>query len=203
MTIRASRSKEETNFKIFKATLEIATTKGVGAVTMEEVARQSGVAKTTIYRRYANSQELLKSICDFDNIRVPNVEHLSPSHENFVRLLELLEERFSQSFGVRAVGVILSGGNEFFRSIVKNGVLPVAKNMNDFFHRGQQQGVIREGIDIEIIIENIIGSLVSFYAFADISDTANESDKTHQNAGISHSWAQREASMLWPAISSL
>ena len=52
---RREQLREQTDHKIMKATLAIVISDGVGAVTIEEVARRSGVAKTTIYRRYKNA----------------------------------------------------------------------------------------------------------------------------------------------------
>ena len=45
---RREQLREQTDHKIMKATLAIVISDGVGAVTIEEVARRSGVAKTTI-----------------------------------------------------------------------------------------------------------------------------------------------------------
>ena len=55
---RREQLREQTDHKIMKATLAIVISDGVGAVTIEEVARRSGVAKTTIYRRYR-----MRTIC--------------------------------------------------------------------------------------------------------------------------------------------
>ena len=54
---RREQLREQTDHKIMKATLAIVISDGVGAVTIEEVARRSGVAKTTIYRRYKNADD--------------------------------------------------------------------------------------------------------------------------------------------------
>ena len=43
---RREQLREQTDHKIMKATLAIVISDGVGAVTIEEVARRSGVAKT-------------------------------------------------------------------------------------------------------------------------------------------------------------
>ena len=59
---RREQLREQTDRKIMRATLEIMISKGVAAVTIEEVARRSGVAKTTIYRRYKNADDLLQRI---------------------------------------------------------------------------------------------------------------------------------------------
>lgn len=59
---RREQLREQTDHKIMKATLAIVISDGVGAVTIEEVARRSGVAKTTIYRRYKNADDLLRRV---------------------------------------------------------------------------------------------------------------------------------------------
>lgn len=60
--LRGERTREATDRKLMQATLQIAVDRGISGVTIEEVARRSGVAKTTIYRRYHNADELLREI---------------------------------------------------------------------------------------------------------------------------------------------
>ena len=47
-TPRGERTREATDRKLMRATLQIAVDRGISGVTIEEVARRSGVAKTTI-----------------------------------------------------------------------------------------------------------------------------------------------------------
>ena len=60
--LRGERTREATDRKLMQATLQIAVDRGISGVTIEEVARRSGVAKTTIYRRYHNADEQLREI---------------------------------------------------------------------------------------------------------------------------------------------
>ena len=60
--LRGERTREATDRKLMQATLQIAVDRGISGVTIEEVARRSGVAKTTIYRRYHNADELLRKV---------------------------------------------------------------------------------------------------------------------------------------------
>ena len=50
---------EEAREKMLRATAEIVFSDGVNAVTFDEVARRSGVAKTTIYRHFESKNEML------------------------------------------------------------------------------------------------------------------------------------------------
>lgn len=50
--------------KMLDAATEVVTDVGVGAFSVDEVARRSGVAKTTIYRHFPNAKELLVAALD-------------------------------------------------------------------------------------------------------------------------------------------
>src|SRR6187402_1712474 len=52
-------ARTEVDDRIFGAALEILRSKGPLAVSIESVAAASGVAKTTIYRRFENRESLL------------------------------------------------------------------------------------------------------------------------------------------------
>lgn len=49
---------------MISATQEIITDRGIDGFTVDEVARRSGVAKTTIYRHFCSGDELLLRGCD-------------------------------------------------------------------------------------------------------------------------------------------
>ena len=55
---------EEAREKMLRATGEIAFSDGVNAVTFDEVARRSGVAKTTIYRHFESKNDLIVHALD-------------------------------------------------------------------------------------------------------------------------------------------
>lgn len=59
MDDRVRRSKE----LVLRATSELLTATGLGGVSVDEVARQSGVAKTTIYRHWPTRSDLLMEAC--------------------------------------------------------------------------------------------------------------------------------------------
>ena len=95
---RREQLREQTDRKIMRATLEIMISKGVAAVTIEEVARRSGVAKTTIYRRYKNADDLLQRI-QLEVAGLPDFSDLQPSRSGLQAMLErrrgaLVRQRF-------------------------------------------------------------------------------------------------------------
>ena len=56
---RVRRSKEV----VLRTTFELLTESGLGGVSVDEVSRRSGVAKTTIYRHWATRAELILDAC--------------------------------------------------------------------------------------------------------------------------------------------
>jgi len=55
---------EEARNKMLRATVEVLHRDGIHAVTYDEIARKSGVAKTTIYRHFPSRNELLVAALD-------------------------------------------------------------------------------------------------------------------------------------------
>ena len=113
---RRERLREQTDRKIMKATLGIVISDGIGAVTIEEVARRSGVAKTTIYRRYRNADDLLQRIQP-EVAGLPNFNDLKPSRSGLATMLQRIQDCFDSELGLKAVGVVLSSDNATLKAI--------------------------------------------------------------------------------------
>lgn len=168
MTGNRAALREATNAKIAKATLEVALANGPEAVTVEEVARRSGVAKTTIYRRYRNSAELLDSIRGFTPAIIRHGEPLAPTKANLRLMIEEAVRFFDQSVGVKGVGSLLSSDSTLLRVMAARVLGPVKTRAIRFFANGARQGVFREGIDVDFILDVIIGAMVVRAAMAGV-----------------------------------
>ena len=180
-TPRGERTREATDRKLMRATLQIAVDRGISGVTIEEVARRSGVAKTTIYRRYHNADELLHEISAM-YLAIPDPDPVpSPTREHFTQLLQRLVDWVRDNdIDVKRVGIVLSSEAEFFQHIVDQ--------VGAFLKQGVAQGVFREDVDEKLLLSTIIGSLVAYEA---IEGKAMDDDTA---------WASRMADLLWPAL---
>ena len=183
---RNRRTKAATDRKITQAALQIAIHQGISSVTIEEVSRVSGVAKTTIYRRYRNSADLLH------DLRVQKVSTLTAgcedyetSRSGFMRMLEQTRERFDTSIGITSAGLALSGSSEFFTTIIDELVTPIKQRFANYIERGQRQGVFRKPLDANHLFDTILGSMVACEALG------SAKGKT---------WTQKTTDLVWPAI---
>jgi AcrR family transcriptional regulator len=182
---RGEHTREETNRKIARATMQIALSEGTKAVTIEEVSRRSGVAKTTIYRRFSNSDELLKNISILDALPPLEIGNLAPTKENLELLIQTAVDFFDTSVGVKSVGMILCSDSEFFKQVFDNLVLPVRNRVAEFFDNGIRQKVFKTDTDTDFILEQIIGSMVACAAV---------------HGDVSHAWIRTMAAFLWQGI---
>ncbi|WP_300765630.1 TetR/AcrR family transcriptional regulator [uncultured Bifidobacterium sp.] len=186
-TTARERTREETDRKILQTMLEIAASRGVGAITIEEVARRSGVAKTTIYRRYRNSDDMLHKIGTLEMAGSQDLANLDPSRDSLRLLLERVRERFTTGIGIKAVSVLLSSNSTYFSGIIDQAIVPELRHFSDFIARGQKSGIFRMGLHPKFLFGTIIGSMVAMQALA---------EGTPDN----DSWSERMTALLWPAI---
>ena len=131
---RRERLREQTDRKIMKATLGIVISDGIGAVTIEEVARRSGVAKTTIYRRYRNADDLLQRIQP-EVAGLPNFNDLKPSRSGLATMLRRIQDCFDSELGLKAVG---------HRKVMSLTVIPFRHNGNGTLTSTKNGRIMRE-----------------------------------------------------------
>ena len=200
---RAKRRREATDRKLMKATLQIAVERGISGVTIEEVARRSGVAKTTIYRRYHNANDLLREISARYLVHDMPTEPPSPTREHFTQMLrQLVDWVQDNDIDIKSVGIVLSSEAEFFRHIVDQVVTPWLGMLTAFLDRGVKEGIFRPGIDGRLLLSTIIGSLVAYEAIDGAGPIAHDwmSAFADRVDGTVTPWADHMADLLWPAL---
>lgn len=183
---RREQLREQTDRKIMRATLEIMISKGVAAVTIEEVARRSGVAKTTIYRRYKNADDLLQRI-QLEVAGLPDFSDLQPSRSGLQAMLERIQNCFDSEIGLKAVGVVLSSDNDSLKTIADQVITPAEQRFATFVERGVASEAFRRGLDTKFLFSTILGSMLTCKALYKDSD----SDVP---------WSERMATLIWPFV---
>ena len=174
--------RERTDGKITRAVLELA--KGIGAVSIEAVAKRSGVAKTTIYRRYANTDDLLRHL----SVAVGEPLDFSGFDTTFDGLrgvLKCIVDCFDEELGLKAIGVVLSSSNDYLANLAERVVTPAQQRFADFIGRGVSSGAFRGDVSVPFLFQTVIGSMMAAKAL---------SDSSHDT------WAHDMASLLWPTL---
>jgi AcrR family transcriptional regulator len=178
--------KAETDRKVFAATLEILRARGAAAVTVEAVSVYSGVAKTSIYRRYADRTQMLRATLDhyLPELSQLNTDDPLLSLVSATRMLSTALERYIGS----AFATVLSDPASPAAALIREKVLkPRVDAMAAFLGACRDAGRLRRDVDTDIIIDMVMGSVVMHYSrFGSFPDY----------------WPEELVRHIWPAIAS-
>ena len=158
---RGRHPSPETEEAILEATREILATAGVQGLTIEGVAARSGVAKTTIYRRWRSKHDLALAV-----LFVMVEQQVQSSHDLGDTRAELIAfvNRAIKILNTTLMGRVMQGlvsdfaadpelANAFRERVVTKRVDELARILK----RGIERGNIRRDADIEIANELLFG----------------------------------------------
>ena len=111
-----SAKKLTTEERIYASVLRIAQREGFSATSIDAVVADSGVAKTTIYRRYADRKEMLVDALDNIAISIPNIvdyysEDDALTKEAFREYITELGSFIEDNVGTRVFGSLIASAD--------------------------------------------------------------------------------------------
>jgi AcrR family transcriptional regulator len=139
---------------------EILLTEGFGRLTMEAVASRSGVSKPTLYRHWANAQQLAMAAL------VPPVED-TEAHQGraararLVKQLETLIETFATTRG-RQIALTLASADpdsEYTRAFRNRVLLTSRETGREILQSAVAKGELAAPADFEAVLDMIYGPI--------------------------------------------
>jgi len=174
--------------RILAATFRQLIDVGYGALSIEAVAAEAGVAKTTIYRRYPTKAGLAVAALSVEVPFPPLPEELA-SRDALDRFVRQAIAMLVDSGAIRILGSLLveearhPGLLETFRG---NLLGPRRKIVDRMLQRGIERGEIRRDIDPLVVTEMIAGAIFGHHAI--LGMTANDA------------WVESLIDHVWTAI---
>lgn len=159
---RPARSRAGTDARIVRAVLELLRAHGPQRVTVESVAALSGVAKTTIYRRYANRDELLEAALH-SQATVPRVPEGLCVYDRVKWTLDLVRAALSTDIGMGSIGAILTDQDPDFTESFREIVNARSEVVADVLRAAVEAGAIRRDLDIDTAVSTLVGSYLGAY----------------------------------------
>ncbi|MBY8888696.1 TetR/AcrR family transcriptional regulator [Streptomyces sp. PTM05] len=168
MTRTGRPRSQQADEAILEATRQALVDLGWGGLTMSDVAARAGVAKTTLYRRWANKNELVVDAVAalFDELRLPDRGSLRADIEGVVLQFGRLLERPETKTALMAV-VAESTGDEALRCRIREAIVDRQKHLVIAGRRhAQDRGELPpdDGADptaeIDLIFDVIAGAVV-------------------------------------------
>ncbi len=139
---------------------------GPAAVTVEAVAAQSGVARTTIYRRHKDRGEVLESALKEMAATNPFV----PTEDVWVDMrtaIEITIATFLQNRGVGVfLGLVQSGDPELVELIREKLLRPRMELGVARLRAGIATGQVRADADVDTVADLVLGAVAARFAHA-------------------------------------
>jgi AcrR family transcriptional regulator len=152
---------------------------------MDAVAREAGVARTTVYRRYRDKADLVSAA--IETLRGPAKR--SDSGDARLDLIGHLEN-VRRFYGMSLAGTLLMEepyNPRLLQLFRERMVLPGRQMVADIIRDGIERGQIRPDIDVERVLDLLLGAL-----FAAVFARGRPGSD----------WPEAVVDALWPALAS-
>lgn len=147
----------ETDASIHGAALRLLREGGSRAVTVEAVAAASGVAKTTIYRRYSDREAVLRAA--LTAAIVPPVEPVGETPRDRIRwALDQAWHQMSDVLGSGGLASILSDEDPRFSQLFRSVLDPYTEALVELIRSDIAAGILRGGLEPDTVVSLLIGA---------------------------------------------
>jgi AcrR family transcriptional regulator len=146
---------EEADKAILDATLRMLGTQGVAGMTIEGVAADAGVGKTTIYRRWPTKTDLILAAIS-DLVPPGDPPDTGSMAGDMAALAETQRRRLAGSGLAGIVPRVLAesmSDPELHRHFVERVVHPFRELLRLFIERGIQRGELRPDLEVEPLVD--------------------------------------------------
>jgi len=169
---------------IADVTLALLRTKGPRAVTVEAVTARSGIAKTTIYRRYHDRREMLSAALS----KVTASEPLPADAQAPDRLRWLIQEAvkiIEVGTGFGGLAAMLTDDDPDFTKAFRRILARQRADLESVIDAAKADGSFRADVDAATLVDAIVG--------AHIAERA-------RTGRIAKGWQARVFDLFWPVV---
>lgn len=150
---------------ILRAALELFIEHGIAGATIEKIAKQAGVAKTSIYRRWTSREALLAQAIEVarnaTGYTIDLLERTSP--RDFIKLLVEACEVFARPEIHKLMARLIGSAPDYPKLIEvyrETYYLPRRLAFLRALERAQTAGLLAKNTDLETVADMLIGALM-------------------------------------------
>lgn len=158
----------QTDQAILRAALKLLTDRGYAGMSVEAVASQAGVGKTTIYRRYSSKQELVAAALGALRDDLGPLPDTGDTRSDIVEMILQTRRAIQRGPGFGMVGALLveeSRSPELLELLRERVLRPRREEAIAVLRRGVDRGDIRVDVDLEIAVQAMIGAVFTRHIF--------------------------------------
>lgn len=150
--------KEIAKTKIIEAAIKIFSKKGYHGSTMDEIAKEVGVSKATLYTYFKSKEDILKVIWISSNQILADFQKSFEGRE----CLEVLEEVYKMMEGSQFLNLnfeitTLSSYNKNIKKLNQEAYTEKLEGLKTFLKDQQNKGKIRDDVDASILAQILTG----------------------------------------------
>jgi AcrR family transcriptional regulator len=146
---------------VLMAAADLIETEGLGAVTMEAVARLTGVGKPTLYRSWRNREELAMAALLHGGRPKTSVKETRTVTHDLARHISKVIATFSNPKGRNAALMVASADpdSELAKAFRNQVMLKSREEGRHLITRGIDDGMFRPDINVETVLDLIYGPI--------------------------------------------
>ena len=154
MSARGRPRSQEADRAILQATLKLISELGVAGTTIEGVAAEASVGKTTIYRRWPSKTELIvAAVSDLTPDELPDTGTMPG---DMAALADLQRQRLAGTGLFRIAPRVLAESMddpELHGAFVEKVMRPLRGLLRTIMERGIERGELRADLDVEALVD--------------------------------------------------
>jgi len=154
---------ERIDQQITTAALQVLAEVGFERFSVEQVAAQAGVAKTTLYRRFPCRDDLVVGALMRMNDALPEPPPPGPVRDRLIGLLAGIRRRTASSVSGRVFMRVITEGHSQpgLAAVIQERVLePRRQVLRDVLSDGVAAGELRAGLDPDTVIPVLVGPML-------------------------------------------
>ncbi len=149
---------------IIQATLRLLMDRGYAGLSVERVASEAGVGKTTIYRRYNSKEELAAAAIGTLKDDWGPPPDTGDARSDIVEMIVQNQVALERGPGFAMIGALLVEERRnpaLFQLFRERIIWPRRDDAINVLQRGVERGEIRADADLGVAVEAIIGSIIA------------------------------------------
>jgi AcrR family transcriptional regulator len=167
--------------RLHETVLELLREGGPAAVTIDGVTSRSGVAKTTIYRRHPNRNELLRSVLA-NAVTAPEVPRDGSVRDKIGSALEQAWRQMADVLGPGGLAALVANTDPEFTDLFRAALRPYVDMLVGRIREDSDAGLLRPGLDAEGVVSLMIGAY--------LGELVRQGD-------VEAGWLDRTIELLW------
>jgi AcrR family transcriptional regulator len=173
----------EIDAAIVKAAAQVLVEQGIQRMTIPGVAAAAGVAKTTVYRRYATPVELALAAIARMNAAAPDPDTGS-TRADLVQLLDDARNRIDPAV-TATVLVEAHTHPELLEAARHQMITPAVERFRRALRKGVESGELRHDLDVEAAADAVFGAYWT---------------RVYERGRPGSEWPEKAVAMIWPGL---